>query len=119
MSEIINKTKLSRKTVIQYLHKLNDLGYCKYDANTQRTISGKRNIRLAYEKNKKAVICLDTQKVFESCTEAYKWLGYNIDGHSIQDNCKGITQSAGKHPVTKQKLHWRFLDDCKCDKEGD
>lgn len=53
------------------------------------------------EPNKESVICLNTKEVFESCKAAYAWLGYHTGGHSIQDNCKGITKSAGRDPNTK------------------
>lgn len=119
ISYIIEKTKLSRKTIIRYLHRCNKLGLCVYKSKLQQTISGKNNIAFAYNKNKKSVICLENNKIFESCREAYLWLGYNIDGHSIQDNCKGITQSAGKHPVTKEKLHWMFYDEYKGNQGGE
>ena len=36
---------------------------------------------------------------------------YNPNGHSIQDNCKRITLSAGRNPVTNERLHWMFYDD--------
>lgn len=118
ISEILDKTKLSRTTIIKYLHRLNNLGYCQYDPDKQRFVSGKQNISCAYLKNRKSVICLENKMIFDSCKQAYEWLGYNVDGHSIQDNCKGITFSAGKHPVTKEKLHWMFLKDYECIKEG-
>ena len=65
----------------------------------------------AYEKNKKQVMCLETKQVFQSIREANEWLGYNIDSHTIIDNCKGKLQSAGKHPETKEKLHWMLYED--------
>lgn len=111
MSYVLKKSKLSRYTTTRYLNKLSRLGLCKYDPKAQHSASGKANIKYAYEKNKKAVICLNTHEVFESCKAAYIWLGYNICGHSIQDNCKGITQSAGKDPATKEKLKWMFYSD--------
>jgi len=107
--DVINRSKLSRSTVIRYLKTGNKYGFCKYDARQQMKTCGYKNIINAYTANRKAVMCIETKEVFESCREAYKWLGYNIDGHSIQDNCNGITKSAGKHPVTKNKLHWQFI----------
>lgn len=108
---IVDKTKLSRITVTRYLHRCAELGRCDYNSKIQYQLSGKRNIPFAYNKNKKAVVCLDTNEIFESCRKAYEWLGYNPDGHSIQDNCNGINKSAGKHPITKEKLHWAFYDE--------
>ena len=84
---------------------------CDYDPKLQQHNSGKNNISKAYNANKKSVICLETKTKFDSCKEAYMWLGYNVNGHSIQDNCKKIIMSAGKHPETNEKLHWMFYED--------
>lgn len=110
MENILQETKLPRVTIIKYLKDCCKYGLCDYNPKEQMIRSGQRNITKAYNANKKRVICLELNKVFDSCREAYTWLGYNIDGHSIQDNCKGITSSAGKHPETKEKLHWMFYD---------
>ena len=111
MENILQETNLPRETIIKYLKDCSKYGLCEYDPKAQMKRSGERNISKAYTANRKSVICLELNKVFESCREAYKWLGYNIDGHSIQDNCNGITQSAGKHPYTKERLHWMFYED--------
>lgn len=109
--DIIEDTKLSRITIVRYLNKGAKSGICSYDAKNQQHISGKRNISKAYNKNKKAVICIDTGQIFESCKEANKWLGYSENGHTIRDNCNGLLKTAGKHPTTKKKLHWMFYDE--------
>lgn len=109
VSEIMKRTHLTRTTVTRYLKDATKYGLCDYDPKIEHTKSGQNNIKCAYEKNKKSVVCLDTGRIFSSYTEAYRWLGYNPDGHSIQDNCRGITKSAGKLPGTNQKLHWRFV----------
>ena len=111
METLLKNFKFARATMIKWLTQCAKYNMCDYDAKLQQHLSGKRNIAKAYNANKKPVICLETNKVYESCREAYKWLGYNIDGHSIQDNCNKITYSAGKHPETKEKLHWMFYED--------
>lgn len=111
IQSIIDETNLARTTVIKYLNSMSKIELCDYNPFKQHSLSGKNNISKAYEKNKIQVICLDTNQVFDSLAEANKWLGYNLKSHTIQDNCKGITKSAGKHPETKQKLHWMFFND--------
>ena len=111
MAYVLNNSKLSRNTIIKYLHKMTRLGLCEYDPKNQQHLSGKANIAKAYGKNRKSVICLNTNRVFESFREANEWLGHHRDGHSIRDNCNGITQSAGKDPNTGEKLHWMFYSD--------
>lgn len=111
MSVLMDCFKFSRGTMIRWLSQCAKYKMCEYDGKLQQHLSGKRNISKAYNANKKPVICLDTKSIFESCREAYKWLGYNIDGHSIQDNCRKITYSAGRHPETNARLHWMFYED--------
>ena len=111
MSKILNEVNLRRSTIIRYLKDCTKYDLCDYNPKEQQIKSGKSNIEKAYQSNCIRVICLETNKIFDSCRAAYDWLGYNHDGHSIQDNCKGITLSAGKDPVTNEKLHWMFYDD--------
>ena len=57
----------------------------------------------------KAVRCLNTQEVFPSCREASDWCG--IARQNIQRCCRGGRPTAGKHPITKEKLKWRYIED--------
>ena len=57
----------------------------------------------------KAVRCLNTQEVFPSCREASNWCG--IARQNIQRCCRGGRPTAGKHPITKEKLKWRYIED--------
>ena len=57
----------------------------------------------------KKVICLNTKQNFKSATEAENKL--HINDNSIRECCKGQRKSAGKHPITGEKLHWMFYDD--------
>lgn len=90
MQTVLRETKLSRKTIIRYLSDCAKNGLCDYDPHKQKAESGNRNIVKAYTKNRKMVVCIQTGEVFKSIREANQWLGYHIDSHSIQDNCKGI-----------------------------
>ena len=53
--------------------------------------------------------CLNTNEIFPSCRAAANWCG--LAGTSgICSVCKGGKQkTAGVHPVTKEKLSWRYL----------
>lgn len=57
--------------------------------------------------NKKAVICITTNKIFESLAEAAKY--YSIDKGHISHCCNGFLKSAGKLP-DGTKLVWRFYN---------
>ena len=54
------------------------------------------------------VICLNTREVFGSCKEAREWCGCKGD---IGACCKGHSKSAGRHPITGERLAWAYLYD--------
>ncbi len=57
----------------------------------------------------KKVRCLNTGIIFPSCREASDWCG--IARQNIQRCCRGGRPSAGKHPITEEKLKWRYIED--------
>ena len=59
--------------------------------------------------NSKAVLCIELNRIFESITEAEQELG--IYKSSISKCCNGKYKSSGKHPVTGEKLHWKYIDE--------
>ena len=54
----------------------------------------------------KPVICLTTGKIFNSSKEAS--IETKISCSNINECCRNKRQSAGKHPVTGEKLKWEF-----------
>ena len=57
----------------------------------------------------KLVECINTKQLFPSTVEAAKWA--HIKSRSnITDCCLGKRKSAGKHPETGEKLHWRYYE---------
>lgn len=57
----------------------------------------------------KAVRCVTTGEVFPSCREASDWCG--IARQNINRCANGNRPTAGKHPITKEKLKWRYIED--------
>lgn len=51
------------------------------------------------------VICIETGEVFNTIKEAQEWCKGNIDQY-----LRGRSKSAGKHPVTGEKLHWMYYE---------
>lgn len=51
--------------------------------------------------------CKELNEYFKSAAEASK--KYNIDASAIRKAARGINKSAGRHPVTNEKLHWEQL----------
>lgn len=59
----------------------------------------------------KKVVCIETGEVFSSCTEAAVAMGLSKNTRChISRVCQGLEQSAGKHPITKEKLHWKYYE---------
>ena len=61
------------------------------------------------QKLNKNVICLETLQVFDNATKAGEWCG--VGRTSISNCLNGGSKSAGKHPVTGEKLHWMHYED--------
>lgn len=61
------------------------------------------------EKLSKKVQCIETGQIFTSRAEAAQWCGL-ASGSSISANLSGKKKSAGKHPETGEKLHWKNID---------
>lgn len=64
--------------------------------------------RMEYRNSKaKKVICIETQEVFNSISEAKKWVGTG----NVKANVQHKAKSAGKHPETGEPLHWMYYDE--------
>ena len=59
--------------------------------------------------NAKPVKCITTGEIFPSCREASDWCG--ISRQNINRCAKGGRPTAGKHPITNEKLEWRYIED--------
>ena len=67
---------------------------------------GMRIEKAAISKSKK-VICITTGEKFDSIKEAAR--KYKISNGRISANCKNKSKSAGRHPITREKLVWKYL----------
>lgn len=65
-------------------------------------------------KNKggKKVRCINTGQIFDTMMDAARWCGLT-NASSIGQMCNhiGNRKSAGRHPITGEKLLWEFIDD--------
>lgn len=57
----------------------------------------------------KIVHCITTDMYFLSAPEAAKWANLKSSSN-ITDCCNGKVKSAGKHPITGEKLQWEYIE---------
>lgn len=87
-----------------------------YIANLYGISKGKVNnilVRLGIDlrnsgRGKKKVICLNNNMIFDSIADATKFAGLK-NTINICDVCNGKQKTAGKDPITREKLKWSYL----------
>ena len=62
---------------------------------------------------KRKVKCVETQEIFCNITGAGKWSnnGKTSTNSHISSVCKGKRKTSGQHPITKEPLHWVYVDE--------
>ena len=62
---------------------------------------------------KRKVQCVETGEIFDTVKQAAEWANNGKDTikSHISAVCKGKRQTSGKHPITKEPLHWRYVDE--------
>lgn len=55
----------------------------------------------------KLYYCIELDKTFKTLKSAEEITG--VCSSSIARVCKGERKSAGKHPITKEALHWKYI----------
>ena len=65
------------------------------------------NIKLN-QSNNKAVICVNTDEIFYYLSNASR--KYNVNPSCITRCCSGKQKTSGRHPVTKERLKWRYYE---------
>lgn len=76
-------------------------------AKISKTLKENGSSKGANNPSARAVVCLETGEVFQTMQDAAKWCGQKCIT-SIAKSCKGEVKSAGKHPITNEKLHWKY-----------
>lgn len=106
INEIKQRTKLGKTTIRRYLEQGKICGWCEYNADELRKEQYIKNKSLAKNTFQKSVICITTNLIYSSMTEAQKHV--NISG--ISNCCTKRTKSAGKLP-DGTPLQWQYLDE--------
>lgn len=103
---------------INYIIKLYNDNYDISNISNITNVSKQAIRRILNEKNipiksygyysRKKVRCINNNKIFESVKKASEYAGIKNSG-GIITSCKNIGYSAGKHPVTSEKLYWEYV----------
>ena len=113
-----NYEEVNHKDENKQNNRVENLEWCdrKYNANygtINKRISENHKLSGRYKgsKNPKShkVICITTNKKFNTIKEASEY--YSANRHSIGDCCSGKRKSAGKHPITGEKLIWKYIEE--------
>ena len=99
-----NYPQINHKDEVKTNNNVNNLEWC---TNLYNMNYGTRRER-ASEKCKKKVMCITTGEIFSSINEASKKYNINNKG-AISFCCKGKQHTAGKHPITKEPLKWKYI----------
>ena len=83
--------------------------YGTHNEKISKATKGKKRESMKGDKNPSArkVKCVTTGEVFNTMKEACE--KYKVNTSHMCDCCKGKRKSAGKHPVTKEKLIWEYV----------
>lgn len=103
---LIDKEKLSNSHKGEKHHNygkhLSDETKIKISNSNKGKQAGKNNPR------SRKVICITTGEIFDTLTAAAQ--KYNINNGDICSCCKGKIKYRGKHPITGEKLIWRYYN---------
>ena len=90
---------------------VNNLEWCTYKYNnnygTKKNRQGEKN-KNENNPNSHKILCVNTGEIFECIKFASE--KYNISRQTISHCLNGRQKTAGKDPVTKEKLIWRYYE---------
>jgi hypothetical protein len=107
IKDIAKDIKVHTSTIHKYLKQGTKLGWCDYDPKEEHKKAG----ILLGEKRRRQIICLTTGEIFNSIIEASNQYNIKKCGISTCCNKNGIQKSAGKHPITNEKMVWMYYED--------
>lgn len=123
VEEISKLVKISNTTIYKYLYQGTKLNICYYNGQEEKEKLYKRTKIFSLEMREKMsitrrgvnnphirkIICINTNQIFKYIKQAS--IKYNINNNSIVACCRGKRKSAGKHPITGEKMVWMYYED--------
>lgn len=97
---------------VSLIGSLNGMYGKKHTEETRQILSEKAKQRVKEKSNRSRPVQASTGEIFYTMMDAAEWAGVK-DSSSIGKACNGICKTAGKHPVTGEKLIWKYRDDLK------
>lgn len=91
---------------------LNGMYGKKHTEKAKKLMSEKAKARAGKKSSRYRPVQASSGEIFYTMKEAAEWCGLK-DISSIGKACSGVTKTAGKHPVTNEKLAWKYRDDLK------
>ena len=80
-----------------------------HTAEARRIMSEKSKLRTGKNAGRARKVQASTGETFDVMLDAIKWAGLK-DGSSIGRACRGVAKTAGRHPITNEKLQWKYLN---------
>ena len=106
-----NYLQVNHKDENRTNNKVDNLEWCTHKYNLNYGTRNKRHsekVKGSKHPRARKVQCITTGREFNCIKEAAEY--YSIAKVDISKCCKGKLKSAGKHPVTGEKLIWRYID---------
>lgn len=97
---------------VRLLGKLNGNYGKHHSESSKKKMSEKAKLRTGKDSGRHRPVQASTGEIFYTMLDVIKWAKLK-DGSSISKCCKGIVKTAGYHPVTNEKLSWKYRDDLK------